>query len=332
MEQKPMFSIIIPTYNVKEYLKKCIESIESQEYSDFEIILVDDGSTDGTSEICDALSDKYQNIFLIHQSNMGLSIARNTGIEKAKGQYCMLVDSDDFICQNSLKKLAECIKERKYPDVVAIKNIDYDIKSGEMKECRYSFEEKTLDKLNRAQQYRELWKLPGYAQAAWLYVVSMEYLRNKELYFAKGLLHEDEEWVPRVFLNAKTIAFLDFPVYCDCLNREGSIMNVFKIKRLFDCLKIIEMLQREFSLPIYTEEIRDTAFQRTRMICFSIIGNMQIYKNADNYPLLKNRVYEYYPILKTSERIVHRIAYYGIKIFGLDIVAFILYKCKGNKG
>ena len=92
-----MISIIIPVYNVKLYLDNCIQSVIQQSYTDFECILVDDGSTDGSSEICDQWAEKDNRIIIVHQPNGGVSSARNKGLEQAKGEYICFIDSDDWV-------------------------------------------------------------------------------------------------------------------------------------------------------------------------------------------------------------------------------------------
>ncbi len=99
----PKVSIIVPIYNTVQYLNICIESILQQTYADFELILVDDGSTDGSDALCDQVNDAR--VKVIHQKNQGVSAARNTGLKKAVGQYIMFVDSDDTIEPNMLECL-----------------------------------------------------------------------------------------------------------------------------------------------------------------------------------------------------------------------------------
>ena len=108
----PKLSIIIPVFNVEQYLGKCVDSLLAQDYDNYEIILVDDGSTDGSGAICDSyvsIDDRcidYRcDIKVVHQSNAGLSAARNAGIKAAKGEYVMFVDSDDYIDNHILEKL-----------------------------------------------------------------------------------------------------------------------------------------------------------------------------------------------------------------------------------
>lgn len=100
-----MISVIVPVYNVCEYLERCIRSVLGQTYQDFELILVDDGSTDGSGMICDRYARENSRVFVIHQENAGLSAARNAGIEAAKGEYVAFIDSDDFIHERMLEIL-----------------------------------------------------------------------------------------------------------------------------------------------------------------------------------------------------------------------------------
>lgn len=100
-----MISIIVPVYNVEKYLERCVQSILNQTYKDYEILLIDDGSTDSSGDICDHLAAEYEKIRVIHQINQGLSGARNTGIEESKGRYIAFIDSDDFIDKRYLEIL-----------------------------------------------------------------------------------------------------------------------------------------------------------------------------------------------------------------------------------
>lgn len=100
-----MVSVIIPVYNVTSSLERCVRSVLNQSYRDFEIILIDDGSKDGSADICDRLVQKYTNIRVVHQSNSGVSAARNRGIELAKGRYLCFVDSDDYVERDYLRSL-----------------------------------------------------------------------------------------------------------------------------------------------------------------------------------------------------------------------------------
>ena len=110
--QSPLISIIIPVYNVKKYLLRCIRSILKQKYRNFEVILVDDGSDDGSGLLCDKLKTRDSRIRVIHKENGGMSSARNVGIEFARGEYITFVDSDDYISDRYLETLVELMHDK----------------------------------------------------------------------------------------------------------------------------------------------------------------------------------------------------------------------------
>lgn len=105
----PLISIIIPVYNVESYLRECLDSIVMQEYSNYEVIIVDDGSPDNSPSICDKYADAYPQIWVFHKENGGVSSARNVGLENAKGEWIWFVDADDRVKKQSLSVLAESI-------------------------------------------------------------------------------------------------------------------------------------------------------------------------------------------------------------------------------
>lgn len=115
----PAISVIVPVFNVKGYLKRCIDSILHQTFQCFEVILVDDGSDDGSGRICDDYQTQYDNIKVIHKQNAGLGFARNSGMEIAKGRYIMFVDSDDYISHDCLQNLYEAADGNEADCVVA---------------------------------------------------------------------------------------------------------------------------------------------------------------------------------------------------------------------
>ena len=104
-------SVIIPVYNVQDFLAKCIESVINQTINDIQIILVDDGATDNSGQICDEYAKKDKRITVIHKQNQGLGFARNTGLDVANGDYIFFLDSDDWILPYSIKELYEIAKQ-----------------------------------------------------------------------------------------------------------------------------------------------------------------------------------------------------------------------------
>ena len=132
----PKISVIVPVYNVEKYLRKCIESILNQTFREFELILVDDGSTDSSGKICDEYALKDSRIKVIHKENGGASSARNAGLDVAKGEYIGFVDSDDWIEMDMYGELYRLIKENNTDiSVCGINNIkDIKYKNENLKE------------------------------------------------------------------------------------------------------------------------------------------------------------------------------------------------------
>ena len=116
----PLLSVIVPVYNTERYLTTCLESILDQIYSNIEVIVVDDGSTDESGKICDEIAKRDSRVTVIHKDNAGLSSARNIGIQVASGKYIAFVDSDDFLDRNCYKKISICLKNMTRMFVVMI--------------------------------------------------------------------------------------------------------------------------------------------------------------------------------------------------------------------
>ena len=121
-----IISVIIPIYNVKSYIKECLDSLINQDINKdlYEIICIDDGSTDGSGKILDEFSVDYPNIRVVHKANGGVSSARNEGIKIAKGEYIWFVDGDDIVIHNTFSGIIECLKE-KSPDLLFVKPIAF---------------------------------------------------------------------------------------------------------------------------------------------------------------------------------------------------------------
>lgn len=118
MGDKPLISIIVPVYKVEQYIRECIESVITQSYREWEMILVDDGSPDRCPEICDEYSEIDSRIVVVHQKNGGLSEARNTGIRKSVGEYLYFLDSDDLLPEDALQTLVESGRKNDWPEYI----------------------------------------------------------------------------------------------------------------------------------------------------------------------------------------------------------------------
>lgn len=152
-----LFSILVPVYNSEKYLKECFESVLRQSEQNYELILVDDGSTDGGGAVCDAYQAQYPDrIRVIHQTNQGLILARRVGIHAAKGDYCMFLDADDAYEPNCLSIVRETIEET-HADIVIFNNYSYFEEDGSIEPNKVVFPDKTaFTGEEKRQIYREL--------------------------------------------------------------------------------------------------------------------------------------------------------------------------------
>lgn len=234
-------SIIVPVYNVKDYLPYCLDSIVNQEGSTYEVLLVDDGSFDGSSEICDCYAQNYNMIKVYHKPNGGLSDARNYGIERAKGDYLIFVDSDDWVKEGSFQKICLCLKESR-PDVLLTRIIEY--KAG-----KEIFKDKNIiDVCKKTEKISMIEWLMRQSQNTWpavTKIVSNRFVQSNSLRFMVGRKHEDLDWTCNLCYCAEKIIAEDISWYCHRMEREGSIGNTIRGENIID---VIEMAQNHYTL------------------------------------------------------------------------------------
>ena len=231
-------SIIIPIYNVEQYLRKCVDSVLDQNFDDYEVILVDDGSTDNSSKICDEyvraleIGDLKLEIKCIHQENGGLSAARNAGLKVAKGEYVCFVDSDDYWEPNVMGYLLQTMEEKQldvlrfnYQNVRENGEVFVPFKTGKP---YFDYADDVLD--GEAFLNERL----GYACYAWAFILRRKLLEG--CVFTPAIYFEDTDWTPRMLLKSKRVSSTERIVY-NYLWREGSITlpdNPTKKKKVLD--------------------------------------------------------------------------------------------------
>jgi len=219
----PMFSIIIPVYNVEEYIHECIESVLLQDFHDYECILIDDGSTDNCPKICDEYARRDKRFHVIHQANKGLSGARNAGIGVAHGEYIVMLDGDDiFVSYYALRDLSDTISKTeakiiynanltKFSTPQDYENID--MITSPVKEYR------------PMQLIKESGKNKSTLLAGAFYTINRALIIENNLFYKEKILHEDIHWVPRIFCCCDYVAVNHNLFYGYRINRQGSITN-----------------------------------------------------------------------------------------------------------
>lgn len=239
-------SIIVPVYNVEKYLEKCVSSLLHQgvPMDEYEIILIDDGSDDGSGSICDRLALLNQNIIVIHQKNRGLSEARNVGLRVCRGDFIQFVDSDDYLEENVLPGLLYEMEE-KQTDILRfqVRRVFENTEPSEVP----LFEFSSIETQNTIPGSQYLQDYMGYACYACQFLFRASFLLSNELLFKPGIIFEDTEWTPRVMSAAKSVSSTNTLVY-NYLEREGSITSGSAEKRINGQLLIVSEMKKQLSL------------------------------------------------------------------------------------
>ncbi len=223
MQNIPKISFIIPVYNVEHYLNQCIDSILNQNFNNFEIILVNDGSTDSSGDICNKYADNDSRIKVIHQKNGGSGNARNTGIRVAAGEYIIFMDGDDFLVENILKLIAETIDDNNHADVL-LGRILYYFEDDNIKVPlfgKYNIAKiKNKDSIHIlaylfSQEVDRFWSV-------WNHVFRKKFILENDLFFKPGEHLEDFRLVPEIILKSSSFGVIQEPFYVYRKNRLGA--------------------------------------------------------------------------------------------------------------
>lgn len=313
-------SIIIPVYNVQSFLNECIESVLAQTYSNLEIILVNDGSTDNSGDICDYYSEIDGRIFVFHKNNGGLSDARNYGISRATGDYIYLLDSDDYLYkEDAIERMVE-FSEKYNSEIV----LGCYVEKREQHIINIVLEDEMIETISPVQAIQNIYNYDAYRT---IFTVAHNKLYKRELFstlcYPVGKLHEDEFLTYKLYLKAKNIIFFRYNTYAYRI-RENSIMTgSYNIKRLH----AVEALKERIYL---LEKYPDLVFQSER----ALIKTMEV----NLIELYKNNFYKEFHTLKTEykktifdfikkQRMLLKIKYY----LKYCVVHFKILNCKRKK-
>lgn len=324
------FSIIVPIYNVEDYMRECIDSILGQSYTDFELILVNDGSTDSSGEICDEYLMKDKRIKVIQQNNGGASKARNSGLQKAKGKYIYFIDSDDYLGHNDVfQRIYNIILEDDNIDIVKLKQIAFKDRTEEFYKV-YKYNDITnINGLNGVDAMIKLCETGQMVVSVYSYFIRREILVDNRIYFIEGTYSEDINWVPRVFMIANKVSTLDEYAYCRRQNRPGQVTYQANLKRDLDCVKIVDdWFKQKESLSIITANNNSDYFWNyLANIYVGLITNQYIYKGHQAKQRLDELSKYAYIImyLKSGKFKKFNILY---KLFGFKVYTLVVSQIK----
>lgn len=238
LSNKPVLSVVVPVYNVERYIEKCLLSILSQtvDTSLYEIVVVNDGTPDDSMSIAERLLNDYTNVVIVNQENGGLSVARNTGLRAASGQYVWFVDSDDWVEEGAMAKVLNIAQQDKYDIIVTLLQT-YSEADGTVK--RWNYNKYLIGTVTTGWQY---FINEGRIAPTQQFVFRKDFLDENNLTFLPGVLHEDGQFGFRAFYLAKDVYMLHDICYNYLLRNGGSIMSTIRMKNLYDLWKNYQTL------------------------------------------------------------------------------------------
>ena len=276
-----MISIIVPVYNVEKYLFECINSILIQSYQDFEIICIDDASTDSSGEILDDFTKKDPRIKIIkNEKNIGLGPSRNRGIEAAKGEYILFLDGDDWYSPDALEIFSIEAEKNNLDVVIAKAMVYYDDKQKLSRERYYDmdfmnkFEHKIFNYLDVDKT--KLFFIPI---AVWAKLYSKSFLDENNIRFPnKNYLHEDNPFSSRVITHASSVSLINKHLYVR--RRRADSLTTLRNERLFDNIDIVYLILEEF---LENREYYNYFKKEVLNYIFKLVLNLKYNQIEDKY-------------------------------------------------
>ena len=225
--------LIIPVYNVAPYLRQCLDSVLMQTFQTFKIILVDDGSTDGSGEICEEYAVSHTNIEVVHQENKGLSSAKNTGLKYSTAPYIMFLDSDDWISPQTLEIMYNVMEKGDYDIAQCREKLEYDYN---VKTINTNHEKTEVKIYSGLDIYKSFFSHRELGPASWGKIYKREIISN--IIFPEGKVHEDIAVIMSIWEKCKSVAYINASLW-HYRFREGSISRTHyssKNRFMYDCV------------------------------------------------------------------------------------------------
>ena len=275
----PQVSIVVPVYKVPEqYLRKCIESSVNQTMREIEIILVDDGSTDSSGTICDEYVDKDERVSVIHQSNGGLSVARNTGLSESNGDYIYFLDSDDYIAENTLELLVE-IAEKDNSDIVFFDAVsfadsnDFTVKQNYIRKNNYQTD-------NGLNVFSKMSKNQEFHSAVYLMLFKKTFIKSNDLIFVQGILHQHMVFTYQVLCLASAVSQCPDALY-HRRYRKNSIMTSSKtVKHFTSCIDVCK-INTKFTAETFGTNISPEILNYLSRCAFNVFNVFEKLSKSD---------------------------------------------------
>jgi glycosyltransferase involved in cell wall biosynthesis len=291
----PFLSIIIPVYNVEQYLRDCLSSLLAQTYSDYEVICINDGSTDNSLSILEEYKPLFKNYIIIDAVNGGTASARNIGIRKASGDYVLFLDSDDWLEPDLLEILHKRIQDKPVEILCFNGMLMYEA-DGSIKQDR-GFTDSNLSGWEYYNKYALVPTLFHFLCVV-LRIYKRDFLLKNELFFQKGISHEDNLWVPMVLSCAQSVDIIPDSLYVYRI-RSGSKMQTVNYNLIEDVIRLTEILMCYFKdkeidkSVLYRSLSRNYIDQFNMLLGLSLEEEKGILYNKVNWKLFRQSVVDF---------------------------------------
>lgn len=311
-------SVIVPVYNVETYLEKCVESVLCQTYADYELILVDDGSTDGSGTLCDSLAQRDTRIRVLHQENQGLSGARNAGLSATAGQWVIFLDSDDFWGSSDLLERLVSYTEENSCEVVCFnyRRVWDDGKTGAME---MPFSTPTTDVV-------ALVRSNTYVSSACTKIISRALLERADIRFIPRVYSEDVLWSLKLLRDAERIGYVP-DVWYGYLVRTGSITQSRPLKNVKDLFLAVQSCREESALCKDAER-KNLCMDYTAFYYCMLLAYLPLVTPRPDRDFTRE-VYAMKPLLKHNGHRIVQLVSLCAKVTGVRITSQLLshYVC-----
>lgn len=271
-----LISIVIPVYNAYEYVDSCIKSILNQTYQNFEILLIDDGSTDGSEKICDELSDAYENVYVIHQTNKKQGAARNVGVKQSRGKYVCFIDIDDIIAPDYLEVLFEQLCKNN-ADMAVCGYVEF------VKDYCFAnkkFSTRILEGQDRAFELLTSRKI---AVAPWAKLINKKILEENP--FPENVINEDTFVIYDLVIHSNRIVMIDDYIGYAYRHNENSTMHKrFTKERFFGITAKLHQLERvKVTYPCLAKYAESQLIAMCNSCVMDIGNTSKVYVNQIRY-------------------------------------------------
>lgn len=282
-----MVSVIVPIYNVEDYLEECLESLVNQKFDEYEVILINDGSTDNSKDIAEDYAKRYDRMKLINTSNNGLSAARNVGIENSIGEYLVFVDSDDYVSDIFLNKLYKTITKYKSDITICSYEEIYINKDLNKVKNMVINEEKIYSNIEVLKMLLEC-KIPCYA---WNKIYKSELFKKYNIKYPIGKLYEDVSTFVHLITKCEKISFINQPLYKYRIRR-GSITNTKNEQAIVGINYAIDQVNTLIFQEYLGSKVSDELVNfnlKYSLNALDILSEISNYKSRSFYNLYKEK-------------------------------------------